>query len=133
MVNRIAGVATHIVRTSGFTLQEVRGALLVFCAGCMMYASDSMEVAAGKVSEALGGAPYIGVHTFGEQGQFPDGMNRHGNLMFSCLVISSRRRVIKLLNVDTGKQVPGRGVGSLSPAGSRGVGGVLAVVALVWR
>jgi len=105
LVNRIAGVATHIVRTSGFTLQEVRGALLVFCAGCMMYASDSMEVAAGKVSEALGGAPYIGVHTFGEQGQFPDGMNRHGNLMFSCLVISSRRRVIKLLNVDTGKQV----------------------------
>jgi len=105
LVNRIAGVATHIVRTSGFTLQEVRGALLVFCAGCMMYASDSMDVAAGKVSEALGAAPYIGVHTFGEQGQFPDGMNRHGNLMFSCLVISSRRRVIKLLNVDTGKQV----------------------------
>lgn len=105
LVNRIAGVATHIVRTSGFTLQEVRGALLVFCAGCMMYASDSMDLAAGKVSEALGGTPYIGVHTFGEQGQFPDGMNRHGNLMFSCLIISSRRRVIKLLNVDTGKQV----------------------------
>ena len=53
----------------------------------------------------MGGTPYLGVHTFGEQGQFPDGMNRHGNLMFSCLIISSRRRVVKLLNVDTGEHV----------------------------
>jgi len=104
-VNRIAGVSTHIVRESGFTLQEVRGALLIFCAGCMMFASDRMDEAAGKVAEALGGTPYMGAHTFGEQGQFPDGMNRHGNLMFSCLIISSRRRVVKLLNVDTGKHV----------------------------
>jgi len=66
---------------------------------------DRMDEAAGKVSEALGGAAYMGAHTFGEQGQFPDGMNRHGNLMFSCLIISSRRRVCKLLNVDTGQHV----------------------------
>jgi len=57
------------------------------------------------LSDALGGIPYMGMHTFGEQGLFPDGENRHGNLMFSALVVSSRRRVKKLLNVDTGRTV----------------------------
>ena len=44
---------------------------------------------------------YLGIHTFGEQGPFPDGSVRHGNLMFSALVFSSRRRIMKLINVDS--------------------------------
>jgi hypothetical protein len=105
VVNRIAGVASHIVRTSGFSLQEVRGALVIFCAGAMMFAGDSIDTAAQKLNSALGGTAYLGMHTFGEQGMFPDGVSRHGNLMFSALVVSSRRRVMKVLNVDTGKTV----------------------------
>ena len=34
------------------------------------------------------------------QGPFPDGTNKHGNLMFSALVFSSRRRVMLVSNVD---------------------------------
>lgn len=105
IVNRIAGVATHIVRESDFTLPELRGALVVFCAGCMMFADDKMDVAAQKLNDSLGNVPYMGIHTFGEQGRFPDGENRHGNLMFSALVVSSKRRITKLLNVDTGRTV----------------------------
>lgn len=103
VVNRIAGVASHVVRSGGFSLQEIRGSLIIFCAGCMMFASDQMDQAATKLSVALGGTPFLGMHTFGEQGQFSDGVSRHGNLMFSALVISSRRRTLKVLNVDTGK------------------------------
>jgi len=105
VVNRIAGVASHIVRTSGFSLQEARGSLVIFCAGAMMFAGDSIGIAAQKLNTALGGTPYMGMHTFGEQGMFPDGLSRHGNLMFSALVVSSRRRIMKVLNVDTGRSV----------------------------
>lgn len=105
IVNRIAGVASHVVRSGGFSLQELRGTLVIFCAGAMMFASDSMDQACAKLNTALGGTPFLGMHTFGEQGQFPDGTARHGNLMFSALVISSRRRTMKVLNVDTGKMV----------------------------
>jgi len=105
IVNRIAGVATQIVNNAEFSLQEVRGAFVVFCAGCMMYADDRMDDSCDKLFTAIGGTPYLGVHTFGEQGMFPDGKNRHGNLMFSAIVFSSKRRIVKLLNVDTGKEV----------------------------
>jgi len=40
---------------------------------------------------AIGGAPYVGVATFGEQGCFPAGrskLNRHGNLMCSCVLLT---------------------------------------------
>merc|ERR1711964_540337 len=52
IVNRSAGVATHIVRESAFSLAEIRGAFVVFCAGCMMYADDSMDAAALKLNTA---------------------------------------------------------------------------------
>jgi hypothetical protein len=34
----------------------------------------------------MGGAPFLGAFTFGEQGAITDGANRHGNLMVSGLV-----------------------------------------------
>eukprot|EP00928_Gymnodinium_smaydae_P042193 TRINITY_DN28446_c2_g1_i1.p1 TRINITY_DN28446_c2_g1~~TRINITY_DN28446_c2_g1_i1.p1 ORF type:complete len:404 (-),score=51.13 TRINITY_DN28446_c2_g1_i1:190-1401(-) len=55
IVNRISTIASNIVRDAEFGLPELRGALVVFCAGCMMYASDSMDVCAGKLYDALGG------------------------------------------------------------------------------
>lgn len=105
LVNRIAQISSHVVRQSNFTTQEVRGALVIFCGGAMMYASDQMDTAAEKLYDALGGTPYVGIHTFGEQGQFPDGTSRHGNLMFSAVVFSSKRRVMKVMNMDTGEVI----------------------------
>ena len=68
----------------------------------MMYVGkDGIDIACRKLDEALGGVNYLGIHTFGEQGPFPDGSVRHGNLMFSALVFSSRRKIMKLSNVDS--------------------------------
>ena len=99
---KISSVATCIMRSTGIPTSELRGALVVFCAGAMMYVGkDGIDIACRKLDEALGGVNYLGIHTFGEQGPFPDGSVRHGNLMFSALVFSSRRKIMKLSNVDS--------------------------------
>ena len=99
---KISAVATHVLRSTGIPTSELRGALVVFCAGAMLYCgTDGVDVACGKLDQALGGVNYLGIHTFGEQGPFPDGSVRHGNLMFSALVFSSRRKVMKLSNLDS--------------------------------
>ena len=64
-----------------------------------------MDKAAAKLDQALGGIDYIGIHPFGEQGPFPGGNSRHGNLMFSAVTFSSRRRVPKIVNIDTGDEL----------------------------
>ena len=98
---RISTVASNVLRSTGIRMSEIRGALVVFCAGAMMYVGkDGMNAACRKLDKTLGGANYLGIHTFGEQGPFPDGTNKHGNLMFSALVFSSRRRVMMLSNVE---------------------------------
>lgn len=65
------------------------GALMIYCGGCMLAVQDRMgEVAAG-VDAALGGAPFLGVFTFGEQGAVLGEENRHGNLMISCVTFAA--------------------------------------------
>ena len=99
---KISAVASNVLRSTGIPTSELRGALVVFCAGAMMYVGkDGMNAACGKLDTALGGVNYLGIHTFGEQGPFPDGTNKHGNLMFSALVFSSRRKIMLLSNVET--------------------------------
>jgi hypothetical protein len=73
VVNSVAGAA-------------ISGALVVYCGGCMLAVEDRVAELSDGVSQALGGAPFLGVFTFGEQGLVTDGSNRHGNLMVSCVV-----------------------------------------------
>lgn len=61
------------------------GALVVYCGGAMMAVPDRMDEVAADIARALGGAPFLGVFTFGEQGRMGDGDNRHANLMISCV------------------------------------------------
>ena len=68
------------------TADQVSGALVIYCAGCMLTVQDEMEEVAAEVREALGGKPFLGAFTFGEQGCFTGGENRHGNLMISVVV-----------------------------------------------
>lgn len=62
----------------------VAGALVVYCGGCMLAVEDRMEDVYRGVADQLGGAPFLGVFTFGEQGSPLGGETRHGNLMISC-------------------------------------------------
>ena len=66
--------------------RAVSGALVVYCGGCMLAVEDRMEDVRRGVAERLGGAPFLGVFTFGEQGAPLGGEARHGNLMISCSV-----------------------------------------------
>lgn len=64
---------------------KVAGALVIFCAGCMLAVRDRMDDVAAEVDQALHGAPSLGIFTFGEQGSVLGDSNRHGNLMISCV------------------------------------------------
>ncbi|MEL6264032.1 MAG: FIST N-terminal domain-containing protein [Pseudomonadota bacterium] len=64
------------------------GGLVIYCGGCMMAVQDHMDSVAADIDAALGGAPWLGIFTFGEQGSVIGGQNRHGNLMISCATFS---------------------------------------------
>jgi hypothetical protein len=81
---RAGRVAEAAVNAS--ELRDIRGALVIYCAGCMLGVYDNMTEVAAGVREALAGAPFLGAFTFGEQGCFMCGANRHGNLMISVVV-----------------------------------------------
>lgn len=68
----------------GLTGSDTSGALVIFCGGCMLAVQGRMDEVAQGVSQALGGAPFLGVFTFGEQGAPLGSETRHGNLMISC-------------------------------------------------
>ncbi len=83
--------ASHVVRVAANNLRlrhdtEPAAALLVYCAGCMLVIRDHIEQVQQSLSEALPDIPYLVAFTFGEQGCFADGYNRHGNLMISAVL-----------------------------------------------
>jgi hypothetical protein len=61
----------------------LRGAILVYCGGCVLALGDRTTEVAGLFHKAVKGAPFLGAATFGEVGCFPgpSPTNRHGNLM----------------------------------------------------
>lgn len=63
----------------------VSGALLVYCAGCMLTVGTEIERVAEGVKNTLK-APWLGGFTFGEQGFCADNENRHGNLLITAIV-----------------------------------------------
>lgn len=64
------------------------GALLVYCAGCMLTVADRMPEVVESINQEFK-QPYLGSFTFGEQGCFLDRTNRHGNLMISAVVFGA--------------------------------------------
>ncbi|WP_370277863.1 FIST signal transduction protein [Pontibacterium sp.] len=64
------------------------GALLVYCAGCMLTVADRMPDVVKSINQEFR-YPFLGSFTFGEQGCFLDRTNRHGNLMISAVVFGA--------------------------------------------
>ena len=85
LVARAGRIASHARNNAG---DEISGALVVYCGGCMLAVRDRMEEVHAGVKTALGEAPWLGVFTFGEQGVPTGGAAEHGNLMISCTVIA---------------------------------------------
>ena len=84
-----AGRVAALARAAGrMESDPIRGALMIYCGGCMMTVRDSLPEVVQGVNDALGGAPFLGAFTFGEQGAILGTGNRHGNLMISCIVFA---------------------------------------------
>lgn len=66
-----------------------QGVLMIYCAGCMLTVDDNISTMLEKVRARVGDIPVAAAYTFGEQGRFLDGVNRHGNLMISAVVFGS--------------------------------------------
>jgi hypothetical protein len=59
-----------------------RGGLLVYCAGTLAVVRERADQVAAQFARGLGGAPFVGIATYGEQGCFFEkGRAFHGNLM----------------------------------------------------
>jgi hypothetical protein len=86
LVSRAGRVAQFALGRGFVSADQIAGGLVIYCAGCMLAVRDRMDEAAASVREALGGKPFLGAFTFGEQGCFLGGVNHHGNLMISAVV-----------------------------------------------
>ena len=86
LVHRAPRVAENALEMARLDKQHISGALVIYCAGCMLTVQERMTEVADGLREALGSKPFLGTFTFGEQGCFIGGSNHHGNLMISVVV-----------------------------------------------
>lgn len=90
LVARAGRAVSAAADAAGLAPSQIAGAVLTYCAGCMLQVRDDLSAVASGVSEATGGMPFLMLFTFGEQGCFLGGENRHGNLMTSAFVFGGR-------------------------------------------
>jgi hypothetical protein len=95
MTGTIEGLAERAGRVAALARKlrssdapPVAGALMIYCGGCMLTVREELGRVVSGVNQALGGAPFLGAFTFGEQGALVGAGNRHGNLMISCIIFS---------------------------------------------
>ncbi len=89
LISRAARVTQSAINEADFEPESITGALVVYCAGCMLTVQDEMQQVARQIDAAVSHAPYMGIFTFGEQGCFMGNENSHGNLMISAVVFSN--------------------------------------------
>jgi hypothetical protein len=89
LVARGARVVLSALERSPFDATDVSGTLVTYCAGCMLTVGERMGEVADEIRQAIPGVPFLGSFTFGEQGCFLGGENRHANLMISAIVFGS--------------------------------------------
>jgi hypothetical protein len=85
LVKRAGLVVSDACANGGWNPAASLGGLVIYCGGCMLHVRERMPEVVDQVVKAMGGAPFVGAFTFGEQGAIIDNCNRHGNLMVSAL------------------------------------------------
>ncbi|QSQ22907.1 FIST C-terminal domain-containing protein [Pyxidicoccus parkwayensis] len=75
--------------SSGLQKDKLAGALLVYCAGCMLTIQKQVPDMLGDFQRVVGQTPYLSVFTFGEQGCVMPQRAEHGNLMTSVLLLGN--------------------------------------------
>lgn len=79
--------AGDVVRQAAQGIRDIRAVFSVHCAGRRVALGDRIGEVVGAVKSVVGDAPFLGFCSFGEQGMLVPGVNRHGNLMLSALVL----------------------------------------------
>jgi hypothetical protein len=92
LVERAGRVAKATLDTWAPSTAPPSGALVVYCAGCMLAVQPQLDDVVAELTKALRGAPFLGTFTFGEQGCFARGENRHSNLMISVVAFGEHER-----------------------------------------
>lgn len=90
-ISSLTARAERVVSNAIMLLPEGRkpvGVLMIYCAGCRLMVGDEIDKMLVALHEEFDSIPFCGTFTFGEQGRFLDGRNRHGNLMISAVVFS---------------------------------------------
>ena len=95
LVARAGRVARAAMRTGDVVPNDIAGGLVIYCAGCMLTIQDQMDSVVEHLNDALEERPFLGSFTFGEQGCFIGGENRHGNLMISVLLLGKAHETSK--------------------------------------
>lgn len=88
LISRAGRVALSALETNMCDSEEIAGAFVVYCAGCMLAVQHRLDEVVESFRIALPGVPFLGTFSFGEQGCFLSGESRHGNLMISVLLIT---------------------------------------------
>lgn len=89
LVSRAGKVVQSAKKMSELENLDISGAIIVYCAGCMLTVKERVQEINENIKRELGTSPFIGAFTFGEQGRFPNGSIRHGNLMVSAVIFGS--------------------------------------------
>ena len=88
LVGRARRVARGAILDTGGDVKGIRGALVIFCAGCFLAIKEHVDLVWEGLTLELPDVPMLGQFTFGEQGVFPDGEVAHGNLMVTVVLWS---------------------------------------------
>ncbi len=88
LLDRIQSVAGAALASARPSFQP-QGALVIFCAGCMLAVRDDIGRVVQGMTAALGTTPFLGTFTFGEQGCFVRGKNQHANLSIAVVLFGA--------------------------------------------
>lgn len=89
LTQRAGRVAQDAIDSTTTSNKSIAGGLVIYCAGCMLTVRERMPEVISSLNTAFNGKPFTGAFTFGEQGRFIGGENRHGNLMISVVVFEN--------------------------------------------
>lgn len=88
----LVGEVAHLIDTAlaqgGMTVKDVKGAALIFCAGCAGALGGRIDEGLRSFQRLLPGVPMLGLCTFGEQGHIPGLGNVHQDLSLSLTLFA---------------------------------------------
>ncbi len=86
LVNEVAHIIDMTLANGGMTARDVKGAALIFCAGCAGALGSRLDEGLRSFHRLLPEVPMLGLCTFGEQGYIPGLGNVHQDLSL-CLTL----------------------------------------------